>query len=818
MATIGGLSSNATGASSIRGYGGLASGLDRDSLIESMTYATTSKITAKQQEKQKIAWKQEAMRGITDKLYGFSQGFMSYTSSKNLLSSKLFQASTITGVGSNSKYISVSGNSTTAGSMSIAGVKQLASNARSNFTTAASDQTMASEGINEDLRQTKDFNTIAGTSMTVKYGSKYYSVILPEDGEGYSYDSAEDVKDSLVKAMGEVSIGDGKKLSDVISVTNNGEKLTFASTDTAGNKIELVGSSDGLLTNLGFTEYTDGTTTEITASGISSGTDMKRTESRSIADQIGGKKLCFSYNGKSEWITLASAEDLKADGDGLKTLVDDLQTKLDKAFGTGRVKVDRSAAGTDAGGNVLSSLTFTTTVPGTNGASDGSSVLAITAGEKGLLGKYGALTGIASGDSNRLNLDSKLEDAGLNKTGKTVSALGDSSELIINGVKIDVTKDSSIREIIDAVNKSEAGVKLSYLSEADRFVITSTDDGASGSVKVEGDIGKYIFGEENTHYTTAKGQDAIVAVKYEGSDDIVEITRGSNSFNLNGLTITAKGVFGYKEATNADGTPILDSEGKPKIIYDSSAEEVSFDVTMDTEPAAAAVKEMIEAFNEIVKLVNDEVSTKPNRSYSPLTSEQEDDMSESQIEAWNEKAKAGLLFNDSDIRGLADGLRSLVSSDAAAMKKLGITVSTTYSDNGKLVFDEETFKSALATDPDAVIDAFTRQASTVESDDGTVTDPGGLMVRLHTLTEKYASTTGATKGILIERAGSKYAPTSIISNSMQKQMDDIDDVIERLFDKLETEQDRYIAQFTSLETLISQMNSQSSWLSSALGA
>ena len=92
------------------------------------------------------------------------------------------------------------------------------------------------------------------------------------------------------------------------------------------------------------------------------------------------------------------------------------------------------------------------------------------------------------------------------------------------------------------------------------------------------------------------------------------------------------------------------------------------------------------------------------------------------------------------------------------------------------------------------------------------------MVRLQTLVNKYASTTGATKGILIERAGSQYAPTSILTNSMQKQMDEIDDEIDRLMDKLEMEQDRYISQFTTLETLISQMNSQSSWLSNAFGA
>ena len=43
MSTIGGLTTSTT--SSIRGYGGLASGMDRDSLIEGMTYGTTSKIT-----------------------------------------------------------------------------------------------------------------------------------------------------------------------------------------------------------------------------------------------------------------------------------------------------------------------------------------------------------------------------------------------------------------------------------------------------------------------------------------------------------------------------------------------------------------------------------------------------------------------------------------------------------------------------------------------------------------------------------------------------------------------------------------------------
>lgn len=808
MSAIGGLSSNTNSASSIRGYGGLASGLDRDSLIESMTYGTTSKIQKLQQDKQKIEWRQEAMRGITDKLYNFSQSFISYTSPKNLLSSKLYQASTVTSMGANGKYIGVTGNSSLASSMSIVGVKQMASNAQCNFDSAVSDQTLAGSQMENDLNVEKEFNNIAGTSLTIKYGKKYFNINLPENNKDYDYTSIDKVTEALNKAMSEVAIGDGKKLSDVLTVTDDGNKLSFVNTDAAGNKIELVGSTEGLLGNLGFVENADGSGIDVTTSGIQAQNNIRLTETKSIADQIGGKKVAFSYNGKTEWIELASAEDLKRDTNGLKTLTEDLQKKLDKAFGAGRISVELTAGVPNAAGNAMSSLSFKTIVPGT-GATDNSSVLAITSGERGLFGTYGALTGISAGDSNRLNLDVSFMKSGLaSVAGKAFPADG---KLQINGVDIEVTEDSTLREIMDKINSSEAGVRISYLSDADRFVITSTQDGASGKIEISDNdadgnstgLKALLFGNEGSDYTIAKGKDAIVAVKYAGSDAAVEVTRGSNSFNLNGLTITAKGVFGYREVA---GTMELDPSSDP----------VTFDVTMNTEPAVTAIKEMVEAFNEIVKLVNDEVSTKPNRKYDPLTSEQEDEMSESQVKAWNEKAKAGLLFNDSDVRGLADGLRSMISSDAAAMKKLGISVSTSYSDNGKIVFDEETFKNALATDPDAVMDAFTRPIAT--NDRGETTDPGGLMVRMQTLMNKYASTTGATKGILIERAGSKYAPTSILTNSMQKQMDEIDDNIDNLLDRLKMEQDRYISQFTTLETLISQMNSQSSWLQSSFGA
>jgi flagellar hook-associated protein 2 len=79
--------------------------------------------------------------------------------------------------------------------------------------------------------------------------------------------------------------------------------------------------------------------------------------------------------------------------------------------------------------------------------------------------------------------------------------------------------------------------------------------------------------------------------------------------------------------------------------------------------------------------------------------------------------------------------------------------------------------------------------------------------------EKYASTTGATKGILVEEAGNAASATSMLSNNLQKQVDDIDDNVSDLNDKLTSDQARYQSKFTELEQVVQKMNTQSSYLS-----
>lgn len=961
MASIASSTNIGSSASSIRGYGGLASGLDRDSLIEGMTAATRAKIAKQQQKKQTYAWEQEAYRSISDKLVQFSRKYTSYTSSTNLSGANFWARSGITALGSNSKFINVSGSSSVVDNLSIVGVKQMAKDATMSSNNAVSDQTLNTGDIN--LINKEDVSNLEGQYLYFKYGTKTVSVSLSSgtNSEGFTYDysTAEKAKESITKCLQNVSVGNGKTMADVLTVettdTGDGDfkvNLKTNSDDTSGNTLMLTGGSQTILNALGIgdiKQLNDAQRT-LSQSGFSQGVLNKQSmfTAKSFAERMGGKSVSFTYNGTTKSITFASQKEIEdmirnAGGNqqqAMNDIADDLQGKLDQAFGTGRISV-KAQSGTGAARYQLS---FETTIPGT-GQPDKSSILALSSGDTGTLGKFGALK-VEYGESNRVNLTSSMENSGLKniknsidalkqayqatygkaydstyfsgaiKTQELIDALGDEvtdsttpeelKKLIsdryngtlsdtvlskvndtidyfeqngvtnvkdlsrdlknyvderelkinINGVDIKgISYDSTLNDMINKINASDAKVKISYMKNADKFSIVSTDGGASGAINIGGSDAAMIFGTAGTDYTITEGQDAIIGVKYTGSDEVVELHRGSNAFNLDGLNITVSGTFGYKYDSAANGSYVKTDDGNYEeiddpskrytyngssyvldaagthvltkdgnyvnaangffsLVQDPQSEEVTFDAKVDSDKIVDAVKDMIKDLNEIIQLVNDEVSTKPNRDYAPLTDEQKEELTEEQIEKWEKKAKAGSLFGDSDLRGLSDKLRFIFntgSEEKSMLESFGISTSTNYSDNGKLVLDETKFRAALETNAEDLKELFTKTANT------TTGEKGGFMARLTVITEKYASTSGATKGILIEKAGSTYAPTSILTNYLQKSIDSVDDYIERLQDQLETEQDRYISQFTTLETLISQMNSQSSWLSSSFG-
>ena len=178
-------------------------------------------------------------------------------------------------------------------------------------------------------------------------------------------------------------------------------------------------------------------------------------------------------------------------------------------------------------------------------------------------------------------------------------------------------------------------------------------------------------------------------------------------------------------------------------------------------------------------------------------------MSHSEIENWEEKAKEGLLYQGDTIQAFLYDVRSAITggggSAIPALEDIGITISSSWKDYGKLILDEDKLESALQEDPDAIKDLFTDSEN-------------GIATLVKTAVNDSIATTGDTKGKLVLLAGASTSYTT--ENSISKQMEEYKKRIDELQENYEDEQERYWSKFTQLETLISQYNSQSEWLSS----
>lgn len=831
MATVGGLTTSTS--NSIRGYGGLASGLDRDTLIEGMTYGTTSKITQQQQKQQTLEWKQAAVQNISDMMIAFANKYTAtLTSSSNLFSSMFWGRNQITTSGTNSKFVSVSGTASAADAITIMGVKQMAEKAKWTSSANISNQTLTTGVVNTegDHDGKFDVQNLVGKDIDFKYNGQWYSVYLnaaDDKGNAYDYSTVDGALKAITEQMNTIEVGD-QKLGDLVKIEKNGEGKIQIRNDS-GNKFEVVGGS--ALSVLGFNEnkkdITDGPmVAEVAADDVEGN---KLVSEKTFAEMIAGKSLSFSYNGTVKSIEVMP-DTSKLDGtstkdETVKAIADSLQDQLDSAFGKGRILVtaedgklsfntmDPSKKWTDDDQKKLEELRKIPESERTEENTkdlqalkekfekslDKTSTLSIVDGSSVLMGEKGLL-GVKAGVSNRVNLNAKIFESGLN-VDKNLAG----QKIVINGAEFTISENDTMQSLMDRINKDEkANVTISYQSASDRFTITSKENGASGTIDFAGSevaLLDGIFGEGTSKKMGAdavQGKDAVVAIKYAGSDEEVEVIRDSNSFTIDGLTIGVKGTFGYDKDDN--------------LIKDVDT-AVQIEARVNTDSIVDSVKSMVEEYNAIIDIVNKELTTKPDRDYSPLTSEQKKELSESEIKTWEEKAKEGLLFGDSDLRSLSSDLRFIVSGgNSEALRAIGITTSSTYSDNGKLTLDESKLRSALETNPEQVEKLFTGTEGT--DADGKPTY-NGIATNLKNVMSKYVETLGSmeSKGILIRKAGSKSSPMSLTENALYKELAEIKKKISTLQTRLESERDRYIKQFTSLETLISQMNSQSSWLS-----
>ena len=249
----------------------------------------------------------------------------------------------------------------------------------------------------------------------------------------------------------------------------------------------------------------------------------------------------------------------------------------------------------------------------------------------------------------------------------------------------------SLNDLADKITAIGDKVSASYDSDARKLTIKNTA-GEAGLALDSPDItglGAQLASKLSVSETkeSADAKKAGVPTQSEGTNAKAVID--GKEYDLDTNRVTVAGVT-YTITGKTDGAVVS--------------------VTQDTDKIVDFVKNFVDAYNTLIDSLNDKLSEKKYSDYKPLSSRQEEEMTEKQIEKWTEKAKSGLLYNDSTIRNLVSAMREAlytrvdaVDSEYNTMSSIGITSTTT---KGHITFSEDKLRKALAEDPDCAYQLF----------------------------------------------------------------------------------------------------------------
>lgn len=385
---------------------------------------------------------------------------------------------------------------------------------------------------------------------------------------------------------------------------------------------------------------------------------------------------------------------------------------------------------------------------------------------------------ISSDDDTKQAID---EAAFTGKSAADITALGDTAVKKYYGEAADAVQDfagtdgvseSSLKEDIRTATESYAGI-------TDRTV--AADSSALNAMGLT-DITMDSNGVATVSGTKPSGFAMIEASDSEIVLNGATLTSSSSTVSANGLTIELTGL------TKTD-------------------EPVTFSVSNDVDGVYNMIKNALKEYNEIMKEMNTLYNADSSKGYEPLTSEEKEAMTDSDVELWEKKIKDSLLRSDSTLSSVISGMRNAMmttvqyNGKSYALSSFGIMTSTDYTEGGLLHIygdaDDSTYssqddklKKALEEDPDAVIATLS----------GVFTNLRDTMSR--------------------QMAGNKVSSALTFYNDIQIKNDlkSYEDEIEEWEDRLADMEDSYYDKFTAMETALAKLQSQQSSLSSLFGS
>ncbi len=369
--------------------------------------------------------------------------------------------------------------------------------------------------------------------------------------------------------------------------------------------------------------------------------------------------------------------------------------------------------------------------------------------------------------------DTKMSQLGISGTSNLEITVGDKTK------SIEISENDKISDVINKLKK-EAGSthEFSYDAANGRFYVAAKETGASGNFSFGGDAAAKL-GLNGTNYiegTSAK-------IKLNG----VEYTSDTNTFEINGLTITANEI-----ATGVQLSTKQDTSG----IYDN-------------------IKNLVKEYNDLMKEFATLYNADKAKKYKMLTDEQRESLSEKEAEEWDNKIKDSLFSGDETIGNIRTSLRNVMNSSFDIKMKDGVTKNLSLASfgitTGSYFGTEENERDLLHIDGDK--DDTSTSGNTDLLSAMISSDPDAVQSFFTELSRSmYSKLSDLMKGTSYSSSFTIYE-----DKLMASQYSSYTTKISDAQKALEAAQDKLYKKFSVMETALSKVNSTSGSLANFFG-
>lgn len=378
------------------------------------------------------------------------------------------------------------------------------------------------------------------------------------------------------------------------------------------------------------------------------------------------------------------------------------------------------------------------------------------------------LIGLADGDTRTIRLKSKAADV-----------FGASNE-------ITVTHDDTIASVINKLKEVDPNVNISLDSNYDRIFISSKTTGAENAISFDESSPDSLALLRELGLANPAVPDGQTVTQSAGSNaqftyNGVTLSNSTNEIQVNGLSFTIRG---------ESGTATVAATQDNQAIYNS-------------------VKDFVTKYNALLEEMNTKLDAESARKYEPLTDDEKEAMTEDEVKLWEAKIKGSILRRDDILTSISSEMRSTLTMSSGVtgvtgeykyLSDLGITTGN-YTEKGQLhiqgdeddkfySLQENKLMKAIETNLDDVVNLLTKVGEKMYS----------------TMTERMKSST------------QNSALTLYNDKLLTKEINDYDDRIYTLEERLLVIEERYYSQFTAMEQAIQQSNSTGSWLTQQLSS